>query len=66
MNKNYVGVAPPCLTDLTEVELAFLTPVKHCWILLHLEWRQTKITERQSDVYASASNGHSKRSGATS
>jgi hypothetical protein len=25
---NYVGHAPACLTDLTEVELAFITPVK--------------------------------------
>ena len=27
-NKNYIGVAPKCLTDLTDVELAFITPVK--------------------------------------
>ena len=28
LNGNYVGVAPECLKELTEVELAFLTPVK--------------------------------------
>jgi hypothetical protein len=28
VNNNYAGHAPPCLTDLTEVELAFITPVK--------------------------------------
>jgi hypothetical protein len=28
VNRNYVGHAPSCLTDLTEVELAFITPVK--------------------------------------
>ena len=28
INKNYVGEAPSCLKELTEVELAFLTPVK--------------------------------------
>lgn len=27
INKNYVGGAPACLTDLTEVELAFVSPV---------------------------------------
>ena len=29
LNNNYVGVPPKCLLDLTEVEIAFLTPVKH-------------------------------------
>jgi hypothetical protein len=29
INKNYVGGAPQCLTDLTEVEQALITPVKH-------------------------------------
>jgi hypothetical protein len=29
INKNYVGAAPKCLRDLTEVELALLTPVKN-------------------------------------
>ena len=28
INKNYLGVAPKCLTDLNETELAFLTPVR--------------------------------------
>ena len=28
INKNYVGHAPDCLKELTEVELAFVTPVK--------------------------------------
>ena len=28
VNKNYAGVAPDCLKELTEVELSFLTPVK--------------------------------------
>ena len=28
INKNYVGHAPACLLDLTEVELSFITPVK--------------------------------------
>ena len=27
-NKNFVGVTPKCLLDLTEIELAFLTPTK--------------------------------------
>ena len=29
INSNYVGGTPECLLDLTEPELAFLTPVKH-------------------------------------
>ena len=29
INSNYVGAAPDCLNDLTEAELAFLTPIKH-------------------------------------
>jgi hypothetical protein len=29
VNNNWVGVAPECLRVLTEVELAFLSPVKH-------------------------------------
>jgi hypothetical protein len=29
INKNYVGGAPACLTELTEVEQALITPVKH-------------------------------------
>ena len=29
LNRNYNGAAPKCLMDLTEVELAFLTPVKN-------------------------------------
>ncbi len=28
LNKNYVGGAPPCLMELTEVELALLSPVR--------------------------------------
>ena len=28
INCNYIGAAPPCLQELTEVELAFLSPVK--------------------------------------
>ena len=30
VNRNHVGVAPDCLKELTEVELAFLSPVKSC------------------------------------
>ena len=29
INSNYVGAAPSCLMDLTEPELAFITPLKH-------------------------------------
>ena len=29
VNFNYCGGAPKCLTDLNEVELAFITPIKH-------------------------------------
>lgn len=35
VNMNHVGMAPKCLTDLTEVELAFLSPVKsygYCFV----------------------------------
>ena len=29
INSNYIGAPPDCLTELTEPELAFLTPIKH-------------------------------------
>ena len=29
LNSNYVGVTPSCITDLNEVEYAFLTPTRH-------------------------------------
>ena len=29
LNNNWVGAPPPCLLELTDVELAFLSPIKH-------------------------------------
>ena len=47
LNKNYVGAAPKCLTDLNEVELAFLSPVKgygYCFTYVGGKQRNLKGT----------------------
>jgi hypothetical protein len=45
VNGNYVGYAPDCLKQLTEVELAFVSPVKGwLWLLLSMDWRGAKVS----------------------
>ena len=47
LNKNYVGAAPKCLTDLNEVELAFLSPVRgygYCFTYVSGKQRNLKGT----------------------
>ena len=44
INKNYVGCAPKCLTDLNDVELAFLTPVAtHGYCFTHTGGTQMQL-----------------------
>ena len=46
VNKNYVGCAPKCLTNLNQFKwggTAFLSPTKsYLWLLFHLQWRNHK------------------------
>ena len=44
INKNYVGCAPKCLTDLNEVELAFLSPCStHGYCFTHTGGTQMQL-----------------------
>ncbi len=48
LNSNYVGAAPACLEELTEVELAFLTPLKHYGFCI--SWKGGKQTKLQGTL----------------
>mgnify|MGYP000526856432 CR=1 FL=1 len=45
-NKNYVGGAPKCLTDFTEIELALLSPVHaHGYCFSYVGGKQKNLKE---------------------
>ena len=52
INHNFSGDAPECLTELTEIELAMITPVKTYGFVFSYKGGKQKKTEREYGLHA--------------